>query len=315
MNILITGGSSFSGYWFIRELTRAGHEVWATFRGNLENYAGVRRQRVERVLSFCRPLFRCEFGGQDFLEILKDMPNIGLFCHHAADVTNYKEPSFDFVGALENNTKGLNTVIKVLKEKGCNKILLTGSAFEQNEGIGSDGLRAFSPYGLSKGLTYEVFRYFAEINQMKLGKFVIPNPFGPFEEPRFTSFLIRKWFAGETPTVATPAYVRDNIHVSVLAKAYVYFADGLDSKPGLEKLNPSGYPESQGAFALRFAREMRERLGLPCELELAEQKDFAEPKVRINYDLLDPHILNWQEKEAWDQLAYYYAENYGPFKK
>ena len=31
MKILITGGSSFTGYWFIKELAAAGHEMFATF--------------------------------------------------------------------------------------------------------------------------------------------------------------------------------------------------------------------------------------------------------------------------------------------
>jgi len=32
MKILFTGGSSFTGYWFIKELVAAGHEVVAAFR-------------------------------------------------------------------------------------------------------------------------------------------------------------------------------------------------------------------------------------------------------------------------------------------
>ena len=32
MKILFTGASSFTGYWFIRELAAAGHEVTAIFR-------------------------------------------------------------------------------------------------------------------------------------------------------------------------------------------------------------------------------------------------------------------------------------------
>src|SRR6266542_4514975 len=99
---------------------------------------------------------------------------------------------------------------------------------------------------------------------MSLGKFVIPNPFGPHEEPRFTSFLIKNWFAGATPAVSTPAYLSDNIHVSLLAKVYANFASNVPAT-GVKKLNPSGYAETQGAFTERFAREMRRRLNLECK--------------------------------------------------
>ena len=127
----------------------------------------------------------------------------------------------------------------------------------------------------------------ARVQEMRLGKFVISNPFGPYEEPRFTAYLMRTWLKGETAAVKTPDYVRDNIHVSLLAKAYADFVGNLPTEPGFQKLNPSGYVESQGSFALRFARNMRDRLTLPCELDLKQQTDFAEPRIRINTDLLD----------------------------
>jgi len=49
-------------------------------------------------------------------------------------------------------------------------------------------LAAFSPYGLSKGLTAQAFRYWCGALDVPLGKFVLPNPFGPFEEPRFCHY-------------------------------------------------------------------------------------------------------------------------------
>jgi nucleoside-diphosphate-sugar epimerase len=49
MKILFTGGSSFTGFWFIRELARAGHEVVAVFRKKPEEYPDdVRKVRARR---------------------------------------------------------------------------------------------------------------------------------------------------------------------------------------------------------------------------------------------------------------------------
>ena len=61
--------------------------------------------------------------------------------------------------------------------------------------------------------------FYCEAAGLPLGKFVIPNPFGPFEEPRFCAYLIRQWQAGQAAEVRTPAYVRDNIHVDLLEQA------------------------------------------------------------------------------------------------
>ena len=40
---------------------------------------------------------------------------------------------------------------------------------------------------------------------------MIPNPFGPYEEPRFMAYLMKTWLKGEVARVQTPRYVRDNI--------------------------------------------------------------------------------------------------------
>lgn len=305
MKVLLTGASSFTGYWFARELAAAGHEVVTPLRRDASAYDGVRGERVEGLKTHGRVTGPCEFGDDSFLQLVNE-GGWDLLAHHAAEVSNYKCDDFDYAGALSSNTRNVSKVLQALRAGGCSRVLLTGSVFEQSEGAGSDGLRAFSPYGLSKGLTAQVFSYFAAVHGMRLGKFVIPNPFGPLEEPRFTQYLVRSWYDGKTPAVNTPAYVRDNIHVSLLAKAYARFAAALPEDPGEQKLNPSGYIESQGEFARRFAAEMRGRLDLPCDVELKKQAEFAEPRIRINTDSLDAAALGWDEEKAWDELAAYY---------
>ena len=117
---------------------------------------------------------------------------------------------------------------------------------------------------------------------------------------------MRTWLAGETARVQTPRYVRDNIHVSLLAKAYAAFV-GAHPAPGtVRRFNPSGYPESQGAFTRRLRDECAARLSLSCRLELGTQTDFPEPPVRINTDLCDVAALGWSEAQAWDDFVRYY---------
>lgn len=310
MNILFTGASSFTGYWFVKELAEAGHHVTAVFQGSLESYSGIRRLRVQQLTSYCQPVFECKFGSDKFLQVIERAAHWDLFCHHAADVTDYKSPNFNVALALENNTRNLATVLEKLKSRGCTRMILTGSVFEQGEGIGSDGLRAFSPYGLSKGFTWEIFKYYAHVMGFSLGKFVIPNPFGPYEEPRFTSYLIQNWLQKKRAAVNTPAYVRDNIHISLLAKAYCHFCN-RQSMHEFEAFAPSGYVESQGEFTKRFSIAMRERFQLSCEYDLAEQKHFPEPHTRTNKHDLATLNIRWQEEYAWDELAQYYRKIYG----
>jgi hypothetical protein len=41
-------------------------------------------------------------------------------------------------------------------------------------------------------------------------------------------------------------------------------------------------------------------------LEFSRQIDFSEPRIRINTEVADPRLLDWNEKDAWDELADYY---------
>ena len=312
MKILITGGSSFTGYWFVKELAEAGHEVFATFtRSGAGDYGddALRELRVDRTIELCTPIWNCKFGDESFIELIRQEGDWDLFCHHGAYVHDYKSLNFDVLAAVQANTNNLQKVLEQLLEVNCRKVLLTGSVFEQGEGMGEQPLRAFSPYGLSKGLTAELFQFWCRQLDFMLAKFVIPNPFGPFEEKRFTAYLINNWLNDNIPGVNTPDYVRDNIHVSLLAKAYCSFAETIVKGTDRLQLNPCGYIDSQGAFAQRLASAMKARLGKSCELQLAQQEVFDEPRIRVNFDRPEAVLKDWDEENAWDQMADFYLQN------
>jgi nucleoside-diphosphate-sugar epimerase len=300
MKIVFTGATSFTGLWFVQELVKRGHSVLALIQKKEEDYSGIRKERLQKVKEICDVAFDCPFGTDRFLAEAKEyQPD--LLCHHGAHVENYKSPDFCISSALEKNTLNLKKTLQTLSVKG---VLLTGSVFEPNEGKGSS--IAVSPYGLSKGLTWNVFDYFCQILHIPLAKFVIANPFGPFEEQRFTHFLIQQWKKGFTAEIQTPDYVRDNIHVSLLAKAYSRFAETFyDQKRGM-KLNPSCYVETQKEFTERFSKQMEKKLVIPCPFVLKNQTEFLEPKVRVNTDILNWNDLNFNEEEAWEEIACWY---------
>lgn len=305
MKILLTGASSFTGYWFAKTLREEGHEILAPLRGAASQYEGVRGERVKRLASVAEIVFDASFGSERFLDVA-NAGGFDLCCHHAARMTGYRDPDFDIVGALAENTRNAPALLSRLAGNGLGALILTGSVFEENEGAGEEPRAAFSPYGVSKGLTAQVFAHYCRMIGLPFHKFVIPNPFGPLEEPRFCAYLARTWKARETARVNTPAYVRDNIHVSLLAKAYARFATEAAQGVAQRKINPSGYVETQGRFAQRFAEKMRARLGLPCALELAAQADFSEPLMRVNTDSAVRYVSGWDEERAWDEAAAFY---------
>jgi UDP-glucose 4-epimerase len=303
MKVLLTGASSFTGYWFARALAQAGAHVVAPLRDAVANYRdGARAERVRRLSEVAEIVEAAPFGSDRFIDLAK-AGGYDVLCHHAARVGDYRSPDFDVPGALQENTANLRAVLEALARGGLKSVVMTGSVFEQNEGAGEAPLVAFSPYGLSKGLTAEVLRHRCRESGLGYGKFVIPNPFGPLEEPRFCAYLIRTWRKGEIARVNTPSYIRDNIHISLLAAAYAKFVGEIGAGNGRDKLNPSGYVETQGAFAERFAAAMRPRLGMECAVELAKQTDFSEPLMRINVDSAAHYVRGWNEAAAWNDAA------------
>lgn len=305
MKILLTGASSFTGLWFARSLAASGHSVVAPLRGETGDYSGLRGERVAALKRGAEVVEGCPFGSTRFLDLVSS-GSWDMLCQHAALTGDYRNPDFDILGAVSANTHHVVDVLKKMLTRGLSGVVLTGTVFEQDEGAGDAPLRAFSPYGLSKGLTWQYYRFLSQTMGFPLGKFVIPNPFGPFEEPRFCNYLIQTWFKGEVPAIRTPLYVRDNIHVDLLASAYAGFVATVPAQKGVIKLNPSFYVESQGAFAHRFAAEMAPRLGIACPITLLQQSDFSEPMVRINTDRADGATFGWSEAAAWDAEAEFY---------
>lgn len=312
MKILFTGASSFTGFWFVKTLADAGHEVVCPLRGETGKYEGVRKRRADGLQGLGRLVPNAPFGSDAFLK-LAGAEKFDVLCHHAAEIANYRSPDFDALAALASNTHNLRAVLKTLK---C-PVVLTGSVFENDEGSDGlpptqhgEGLCAFSPYGLSKGLTSQYFRHYCHEAGVPLGKFVIPNPFGPFEEPRFTAHLMKHWREGKVAEVKTPDYLRDNIHVDLLAAVYGQFLERVSRlNSGAAKSNPSGYAEKQGKFAERVAREVKSRTGWACELNLAKQEDFSEPMNRVNTEPAIEAVPNWNEAKAWDGFVAFYTSD------
>jgi UDP-glucose 4-epimerase len=119
---------------------------------------------------------------------------------------------------------------------------------------------------------------------------------------------MRNWREGKPVEIKTPDYVRDNIHVDLLAAVYEQFINRVaGSKNGYVKINPSGYLEKQGEFAKRVAREGRTRTGWACELKLGKQEDFSEPLRRVNTEPADRLVPGWDESKAWDAFVEFYA--------
>lgn len=311
MKILFTGGSSFTGYWFIKELVKSGHEVFATFTKSLNEYDGVRKLRVDELKEIITPIANTKFGDDNFLDLIKE-EKFDFLCHHMAMISgfSYRDMDYNIPEALEENTKNINKILELFSKNGGKGVLITGTVFEGLEGKGKGSNIAAYPYALAKTFTSETVKYYSHVYNLKFGKFVIANPFGPMEEPKFTTYLIKQWKEGNVPTVKTPEYIRDNIHISLLSKVYVVFVDAVLASTEPIKISPIGYQGRQGDFALKFSEEIKKRIDLECKLELGVQTEFEEPKELLNTDTVDLSKYDWSEEKAWNEIADFYKKVY-----
>jgi UDP-glucose 4-epimerase len=305
MRVLLTGASSFSGYWIAVKLHAAGLEVVAPLRGSVATYDGIRRERIECLAGIAEVVQDCSFGSPAFMDLIESR-SFDALSHHAARVADYRSLDFDVVKAVAENTNNIRSIVERMAAKHLRAVVFTGSVFEANEGTGNFPMQAFSPYGLSKGLTSEIIRHWCIHYRIPFKKFLIANPFGPYEEPRFCAYLIKTWRKGVVAEVRTPSYLRDNIHVDLLALAYSHYVRQSIDSQAPDKLGPMGYAETQGGFAERFAAAMRSRLGWACNVKLLQQTDFSEPLARINTHPIDAAPLGWSEPAAWDAIADFY---------
>jgi UDP-glucose 4-epimerase len=307
MKILFTGASSFTGMHIVEALVAEGHYVVPVFTRDVGfqelGYNGVSFKRVERLMKLCPDKFvNIKFGDHFFVRRLNE--GFDAICHHASHGTAHGHGGIDFdvTTALQRNTDNVRNVMDVARQHGVKQFIYTGTYYEKNGEFDNP----ITPYGLSKTLSSEVLKFWAEQNKILFRKFIIPNPFGPFENVRFTTQAVKAWAAGESIKVKTPQYVRDNIHVKLLAQAYVQFMRNMRTI-----VAPSGYRMSQAAFTHMFASEIGKRLNIATPFEISTQTEFTEPITRVNHhDALS--YCDFDEKKAWDELAEYYREHVIP---
>jgi len=124
MNIVITGISSFTGLYFVKELHRRKHNIFGVHQSSLTGYSSPHKERVTAAISYCQRSVQASFGDQVFCSFIQQVP-IDVYCHHGAYTKNYQSPDFPIKLAVENNTRNISSVAQLLKEKNCHSIVIS----------------------------------------------------------------------------------------------------------------------------------------------------------------------------------------------
>lgn len=309
LRILLTGATSLTGFWFARQLKDSGHTVKCLMtRNSAADYTGLKSAiRFSHLQAEFPLLYNAAFGTEAFQQIL-EAEEFDLLCLHGSHIPEYKSQSFNIAESLFHNLHNINDVFAILQRKK-NRILLTGTLFEPNEGLDGKPAEAGSPYGLAKGLITQAFRYYSIKFTVPMRHFVVANPFGPLEDRKFNYYLMDCWLNGKKAQVKTPDYVRDNIPVTLLALAYEKACRDLMGQANLfSSTRPSGYVGTQAKFTALMAEHMRGLLHIPCEFECLKQIDFLEPMDRHNSENAFVVFPEFSEETFWSEYSHYYCE-------
>ena len=315
MRVLMTGASSFTGGWMARRLAEAGAVITAARRGCHADDEPRVRERSAAIAKRVRQVDLAPFGSDRFLDLLdKDGP-FDVLCLHGATIGDHRNPDFDVIGALRTDTFRIAQVLERFAARGGGTVIVTGTVFEADEGRGEAPQGAIGGYGLAKTLTWQVIRHAALDRGLRLGKFVIPHPFGPMEKSGLTSMLAEAWLNGQVPTLSAPHLVRDHLHVDLLARAYaklVREAHGASDSSTVRHAGPSGHVETVASFVARFARSIGPLLGVPTRWSAAATSSgCTQPRIRCNAEPAAGLYPEFDEARAFEELAVWYLQRFG----
>lgn len=305
LSILITGGSSFTGWSFITHAAANGHLVVAPLARRPGDYQGVRARRVRSLMSNpnVTVVEAAPAGSEALLECVHRQDRLDVVGIHHAVVGDYRSPDFDVGAAVSSATAGADQFLAVAADRGVRGLALTHSVFESDAGRGSDP-RPIGLYGVAKRATCEVWAEVARRRAIPVRHFTITNPVGPMEEPRLVAHLVRTWRQGEVPRLNSPQYLRDNVASPVLAAAYLTtLRHAADGEAGA--LTPSMWRETNIDFARRVATQFGLRWGSALQVGAEAVPSVDEPSERVGLDPVD-FSDDGAESRFWDAYADFY---------
>ena len=305
LRIVLTGGSSFSGYWFARALTERGHEVVAPLPRAECGYEGIRLKRVEMLAEAADVVYDTAVGSDRLLECILAQDRVDVLCVHHAVVGDYRSADFDVASAVRSATDGARTIADAVATKGGTVAMLTRSIFEAGQGV-SDDPRAIGLYAVAKSATVGVWLEHVQNSGLARAEFTVPNPFGPYEEPRLVDFLVKTWAAGSTPTLRAPWWVRDNFPIQLLAADYAASVERAAQGTVVRRV-PSHMVASNLEYARRIGDEFALRWEKPCPVGVDTILDTDEPHLRIGIDRVEWSDHGLDERKFWDDYASFYA--------
>lgn len=307
--ILLTGCSSFTGYWFASELINMGFELVCPLPHEYDEYLGVKKQRLDSMRNKATLVFKCPFGSNEFIELCKNQYyGMGV---HGFYMKDYNNRNYKISSSFSQNLKNLENILEIL-QKNRTRIIYSSSIFENAINLEDDNNESTSidwyNYAFSKKVTFLALRSLCQQYGLTFQRFVITNPFGPYEDKKFCFHLMNSILEKKDFIIKTPFYTRDMIQVDLLAKLYANaFLD--ENGKNIDEFRPSQYSMKIFEFAEIFISKISKYCGYKIKIFKENQETFKEPEILVNNIDYKSYKFAHIKKEFWREYFYYYKNN------
>lgn len=328
MSVLVTGGAGYIGSHTIIELDKANRDVVVV--DNFCNSKPIALQRVEKIIGKKIKFYEIDCCDEEALRKVFKAEKIDSVIHFAG-LKAVGESVAIPLKYYENNLISTLSLLKVMKEFGCNNLVFSSSAtvygMPKSVPISEDfPLSATNPYGRTKLFIEEILRDYYKANpEMNIALLRYFNPIGAHESgmigedpngipnnlmPYITQVAIGKLkqfsvFGDDYPTHDGTG-VRDYIHVCDLAKGHVLAISKLETNPGVVTYNLG---TGNGYSVLDMVKAFEKACGKPVNYKIAPRRPgdvaecYADPtlaynelgfKAEFNLDRMCADSWRWQ---------------------
>ena len=308
--IVIDGISSFTGFHFANSLSTK-YKVYGLISKKYNNYKELKKKRLDILLKNqnIKIYENIKFGDLKFFKILKKFKKIDLFCLHSSYTKNYNNDNkFSLKKAISSNLNNIEKFLDLMKLKGA-RINYSQSIFQSlyKKNVIE---KNFSKYSISKDIVSLYLTFLCEKKRLLLSFFTIANPFGIYEEKRYTNYLIKTWNNNETVFVKTPYYFRDNIPIDYLNFFFLNHVNKvLISKRGIFNC-PSYYKMTQLDFTKIFKKKYEQKVKKKVKIKINNNfnvEDYAQPLRRVGSKKID---FSKKINIFWEKYLSYYCKIY-----
>ena len=303
MKILFTGGSSFTGYHFISELSKnKKYKIFCSLQKKINTYKGIRYERI-KLLSKIKNIVLLEqinFGDKKFIKILKKN-NFKVICLHHSHTKNYNsDKNFNLKKSINRNLFNIDKVFRNLNKK--TLLVVSNTVFQD---IKLKKYKAVNNYGVSKTIFYNEIKKFCNLYKINFKSVYITNPWGIFEEKKLNFNMINCWVKNKEFILQYPNYIRDNIYINKLRREYSAL---IKDKSKKIEYFPSGYCSSNKVFVEAFRKKFEKYFKIKAHIKYLHSSKHDQPIKRINGLKINKKIIIKENLNSY--FSYYKKKSF-----